>query len=520
MTLVLTPQYRESVFREFHDNLFGAHMGVDKTLSRIKRFYYWPHMAKDITRWITACASCVARNTPHAKTVVPLAPVPIPKPFTKFACDFMGPLPKTENANKYICVFIEYATKYVEVFATPNQTAETAARLFVEGIVCRHGAPDILLSDRGPCFNSELLKGICNFTNTDKIFSTAYSPASNGLVERFNRTLTNMLSHYVNKKQNDWDVFLPAVTFAYNCSSQSSTGESPFFLVYGRDPRLPADLLFREDQQGSTNLTKYKTELVTRLTSAWESAKTWNDSAQVTQKYYYDRKVHDIRPNLSVGDRVHVYTPVVKKGLVKKLTKQWYGPYRALQITDTCVKVVPVSEPRAKHRWVHLNRCKVSKVPEFGHISLPQKEETPIVEAEDELSPQTLDSSGKGNPEPTTSSSASLMHERQKSPRGEETSTAQARRLNERLTRKGTEAISPTKKLRVTRTKKRREKGNPATPSTPPAQGEPSAEQPNGKDSGATSPSPQTPDRATTKEKPNKKPPACPYWLRSRKSIK
>ena len=141
-------------------------------------------------------------------------------------------------------VFVDYLSKWPEVFATPDQTAPTIPKLLVEGIISRHGVPRQLLSDRGPAFLSKLLLAVCNCMGIKKVTTSAYHPQSDGLVERFNRTLTDMLAKSVAPGTREWDDRLPYVLFAYRAALQASTGESPFVLLYGRDPQLPTEVLW------------------------------------------------------------------------------------------------------------------------------------------------------------------------------------------------------------------------------------------------------------------------------------
>ena len=132
---------------------------------------------------------------------------------------------KSHSGNQYAIVFTDYLTKWPEVFATKDQTALTIARLFVEEIVCRHGVPSQLLSDRGAAFLSYLMTEICKLLDTDKLNTTVYHPQTNGLTERFNRTLTSMLAKKVEQSGRDWDQHLPYILFAYRASMQESVKE-------------------------------------------------------------------------------------------------------------------------------------------------------------------------------------------------------------------------------------------------------------------------------------------------------
>ena len=144
-----------------------------------------------------------------------------------------------KRGNKYAVVFVDYLSKWPEVFATSDQTAPTIAKLLVEEIISQHGVPQQLLSDRGPVFLSKLLLAVCDCMGIKKVNTSAYHPQSDGLVENFYRTLTDMLAKSLVLGTREWDNRLPYVLFAYRAAVQVSTGESPFFLVYGRDPQAP-----------------------------------------------------------------------------------------------------------------------------------------------------------------------------------------------------------------------------------------------------------------------------------------
>lgn len=170
--------------------------------------------------------------------------------------------------------FVDYLTKWVEAFAISDQTADTIARLFVESVVCRHGVPEQLLSDRGTNFLSELIAGVCDILGVEKINTSGYHPQTDGLVEKFNSTLVNMVAKCCQVKERSWDDHLPFLLFAYRSSVQESTKESPFYLLYGRDPRLPTEtVLSGQSTSYPADLDDYRSELTTKLSSAWATAK-------------------------------------------------------------------------------------------------------------------------------------------------------------------------------------------------------------------------------------------------------
>ena len=155
----------------------------------------------------------------------------------------------------------------------------------------RHSVPVELLSDRGTTLLSKVMKEVYSLLGIKKTNTTAYHPQTDGLVERFNHTLTNMLAKKVKKKNGkDWDVQLPYVLFTYCASPQESTGESPFFLMYGRDPALPtADMVSHPDGRTEVDLDNYKAEMTAHIATAWQAARDHIQIAQSKQKQNYDK---------------------------------------------------------------------------------------------------------------------------------------------------------------------------------------------------------------------------------------
>ena len=228
---------REKLFHDVHGGIFGGHLRDAKVHGQLSRHYWWPNMRKDIRDWCLACVPCATRNVGRP-THPTLTPIPVGGPFDRVGVDVIQ-YPKSQQGNRYAVVFVDYLTKWPEVFPVPNQSAATIARLFVEEIICRHGVPGELLSDRGTSFLSNLMTEVCRLMGTKKVNTTAYHPQTDGLVERFNRTLTDMLAKTVEKNGSNWDEKIPYVLFAYRTSLQQSTRESPFFLLHGRDAILP-----------------------------------------------------------------------------------------------------------------------------------------------------------------------------------------------------------------------------------------------------------------------------------------
>ena len=151
--------------------------------------------------------------------------------------DITGPLPVTDSGHKYILVVTDIFSKWVEAFPLKGTDAHTLAVVLVNEIVCRYGVvPSVIHSDQGANFCSEVIRCLCNLLGIEQTQTSAYHPQGNGQVERFNRTLKNMLAKVTQQNQKDWDVHLPHVLFAYCTSIHESTGFSPYYINFGQSP--------------------------------------------------------------------------------------------------------------------------------------------------------------------------------------------------------------------------------------------------------------------------------------------
>ena len=156
-----------------------------------------------------------------------------------------------------------------------------------------------------------------------------------------------MLAKTVQEGGLDWDHHLPYVLFAYRASQQDSTLESPFFLLYGRDPRLPTSAtLCPTKMQANLNLQEYGLDIASRMSLAWETARKSIKKAQKRQKQYYDWKTKP--PQFRVGDRTFLLKPAECTGNARKLTRHYHGPYRVVEVTANNAKIRPVDVPRAR----------------------------------------------------------------------------------------------------------------------------------------------------------------------------
>ena len=245
LQLVVPSSQKECILQEAHGGSLSGHLGGNKTFKRLKERFYWPGYSHDTREWCRMCPNCAARKNPPQHRKGPLQNIRAGYPMQIVATDIMGSFPCSERGNKYILVASDYFTRWVEAFAIPNQEAITVAKTLTDNIFCRFSMPCQLHSDMGAQFESEVIKELSKTLQIRKTHTTPYHPQSDGLVERLNRTIISMLATVVNDFGGEWEDHLPRVCFAYNTSQQESTGFTLFYLMFGRQARIPLDLMYQ-----------------------------------------------------------------------------------------------------------------------------------------------------------------------------------------------------------------------------------------------------------------------------------
>ena len=306
--LVVPVKLRIEVFRELHAGKMSGHLGITRTVERIKSRLYWPGIKSDVRRWSLKCMRCEARKPKPGIKRHPMGQVAAGAPFERGAMDILEPGEITQNGNRYIIVISDYFTKWSEAYAVKDHTAYTVADKLVTEFMCRFGVPKIIHSDQGTEFQSALFQQLCELLGCKKTRTTPYHPQSDGLVERQNRTILAMLSAVVNENLDDWDDHLPYIMSAYRSSVQESTGCTPNLMMFGRENSMPLDLIFPLADDQYPDCTQEYVEWVRQaLNIAHDFARSRLQMSALRQRKNYDLK--SLKRTYKKGTWVWYYYP-------------------------------------------------------------------------------------------------------------------------------------------------------------------------------------------------------------------
>ena len=342
------------VLQHLHDSRTGGHFGVAKTLGKVRERFFWPYCRRDVERWCKNCEQCGSRKGPQRKQRGPMKQFIVGAPLERIAFDVLGPLPVSEKGNKYLLIVGDYFTKWMEAYPLENQRADVVAEVLVKEFISRFGVPMQMHSDQGRNFESAVFSGVCNLLGINKTRTTALHPESDGMVERFNRTLENQLAIFVQHHQKDWDDHVPLLMMSYRSAVHESTKQTPAKLMFGREVNLPLDLLFgRPPNEKVKSVDDYVEMLEKRLENVYEFARIRTRVASDRMKRRYDVGASD--DTFKAGDLVWVYNPKRRKGLSPKLTCDWEGPCVIVKQINELLYRVRKSN-RDKPRLIHRNR--------------------------------------------------------------------------------------------------------------------------------------------------------------------
>lgn len=341
----------QKILEENHNSKLAGHSGFLRTYKRIKEYYKWNTMKRDIKNYIKQCPSCQVNKVNFKPPKAPMELTSTSKqPFEKLAIDVVGPLPQTINNNRFILTMQDDLTKYSYAVPIPNHEAQTIGNELSK-FFCMFGIPKRILSDQGAEFNSKLMKELTKLFQTKHCLSSPYHPQTNGALERSHLTLKDYLKHYINDNQTNWDEFIPFAMFAYNSHVHNSTKYTPYETLFGYKPFLPNSII--QEPKFNYSYDDYIINLQQKLNFSQKIARENLINSKIKSKKYYDTKINV--HNYKLNDLVYILNKQTTPGLNKKLTPNYKGPYKITKIFHN--KTVQIKMKR-KLVTYHVNQLK------------------------------------------------------------------------------------------------------------------------------------------------------------------
>ena len=324
---VLTSDFIPLALRIVHDCLLSGHQGIPNTLERAKRNLFWSKMEKEITEYVRKCDLCM-RFKMHKHTYPPARQWPIAQEkLYRIHLDLVGPLPKSADGKRYIAVISDQLMRYLFTEALADKTAMAVA-VALQKFISLFGCPQELVTDQGTEFLSQILDEVAKFYKINNVHIKSYRPSANGLVESKNRVLVNMLKIIVSENPHVWSQALPIATLAVNSAYNRSIKDTPHFLMFARDPRMPYGEIINPPRP-FYNVDNYKDFLCNTRRKVYEKA-----SRQYQKEY--DIRFQTSRPNIKLESLVYCKKLQPR---AHKLEPKYLGPFRAINLLEDGVEI-------------------------------------------------------------------------------------------------------------------------------------------------------------------------------------
>jgi hypothetical protein len=330
-------------------------------------------MATLIEKFANSCKSCQlasskgkvqkGKQIPSTEWSGPI------QPFQRWGVDLIGKLSTSTKGHKWILTAVDYCTRWPVAIPLMETTAESIAEALYENIYMHYGCLSEILTDQGPNLWAEPMRVFMARLGTQRKSTTVYHPRINGMVERLNRTLGKAISKYLaGSPVKDWDLYLDKALMAARVTSHNTTGYSPFYLLYGVEPKLPTD------DKGITPLEgEVRGYEMPLLGKAREEARKRSEARGQRNARYWDKDIED-GPKFQERDWVLLNNPMHKKWEAK-----WYGPYQILEVRPLNLFKLSDAKGNALEKLISGERLKCAVVEEKPQaFKYPNKRGRPI----------------------------------------------------------------------------------------------------------------------------------------------
>ena len=378
--LVVPQALVPTILKVYHDSLMACHQGKDRTQQAIKQKYYWKGMYSQIAKYIDTCPTCDMAKRNYAARPTPLKPLPIVDVFSRFHMDFLGPFPKGKDGHEHILLIVDSFSRWCECFPLKTQEAPEVARVLYDEIICRFGAPEVILTDKGQNFMSKLIDEFCKYFSIKKSNTSSYHAQTNSACESMNRNILQALRIHCRNDHTSWPRLLQSIMMSYRLMPNQSTGFSPYELLFGKTMRLPLDTSVQPAKVMPGNHRQFLDDLKKRLDLVRQIGK---DNVKLSQENMKDR--HDksaSTPKFKVGDTVRMDVKQAGKNQSPKLMPKYSEKlYYISKATDAFTfELTECDTHKVIKSLVNASRLKkvTERDQEFTNITQPQPLPEPV----------------------------------------------------------------------------------------------------------------------------------------------
>lgn len=355
--LVLPQSLKGEVLHQLHND--HGHQGLDRTLELVRQRCYWPGMLKEIQNYCQQCERCALAKAVYPKPKTTMGHLLASRPNQILAMDFTY-LEPSADGRENVLILTDVFSKYTQAIATRDQKSTTVARVLVHEWFYRFGVPVRIHSDQGRSFEGAVIQQLCQLYGVEKTRTTPYHPQGNGQCERFNRTLHDLLRTLPPEQKNNWPTYLQQLTFAYNTTVHQSTGEQPYFLMFGLEAQLPIDfLLGRVEEPVHGPVHSWVQDHQKRLNVAYEGARK---RMQMAAHKRAERQAAPASEPLQLHQLVFLRDHS-RRGR-NKIQDHWSPtPHRILKVPDDAGPVYTVAPLDQPGKVKHVNRQSIKPIP-------------------------------------------------------------------------------------------------------------------------------------------------------------
>ncbi|SJL06708.1 uncharacterized protein ARMOST_10050 [Armillaria ostoyae] len=318
---------RGEIISHYHDHITAGHLGIEKTKELVLHDYWWPKLKRDVEAYVQGCETCARTKASTQARRAPLHPNEIPsEPWTHISVDMITGLVPCKGFDAMLVIVDRFSKAIIPIACKTMLSSEGWAKILRDEVYAKYGMPVTVISNRGPQFVSKFLQDLYKMLDIKGNMSTAFHPQTDGQTERVNQEIEKYLRIFINFKQTDWPEWLPLAAFQHNNRIHSATGKSPFFINFGRNPRIAPD-----SHSHTTLRTPASEEFKTTMKLIHDETKVALEKAAAQMKNQYDKKK---KAAIEYQTRDKVWLDTTNLHLArpkKKLNDKRVGPFLILE---------------------------------------------------------------------------------------------------------------------------------------------------------------------------------------------